>query len=97
LIHSPFNNQVGQPATIAGVPVVEMPELVAPAANGTYTVGDEPIIVGDLRSGYQIVDRLGIVTTRDELTQYPDIVMKLKKRSGGGLKKGECIKVLKIS
>jgi len=91
-----FSNQVGQPARVAGVPVTEIPELAAPSGAGTYTTGDEPIVVADFRSGYQIVDRLGITTTRDNLTQYPDIVMKLKKRSGGGLKKGECIKVLKV-
>jgi len=89
-----FNNQIGQPATIGGVPVLEMPELVAPAANGSYTTGDVPIIYGDFNAGYKVVDRMGIVTTRDNLTQYPDIVYKLKKRSGGGLTKGEAIKKL---
>ena len=89
-----FNNQVGQPATIGGVPILEMPELVAPAAAGTFTTGDVPIFYGDFGAGYKIVDRMGIVTTRDNLTQYPDIVFKLKKRSGGGLTKGEAIKKL---
>ncbi len=89
-----FNNQIGQPATIGGVPIREMPELVAPAANGTFTTGDVPLIYGDFKAGYKIVDAMGIVTTRDNLTQYPDIVYKLKKRSGGGLTKGEAIKKL---
>jgi HK97 family phage major capsid protein len=91
-----FNNQVGQPPTIGGYPVVEMPELVAPAANGTFTTGDQPIIFGDFKKGYKIVDGMGIVTTRDNLTDYPNIVYKMKKRSGGGLVKGECIKKLKM-
>lgn len=92
-----FNNQVGQPATIGGYPIFEMPELVAPDASGNYVQGDEPLIFGDFNAGYKIVDSMGIVTTRDNLTQYPDIVYKLKKRSGGGLTKGEAIKKLKIS
>lgn len=91
-----FNNQVGQPATIGGYPVIEMPELVAPAANGTFTTGDQPIIFGDFKGGYKVVDGMGITTTRDNLTDYPNIVYKMKKRSGGGLTKGECIKKLKM-
>lgn len=92
-----FSQQAGQPAMVAGFPIMEMPELAAPDASDNYVQGDEPIIFGDIRRGYQIVDRLGITTTRDNLTQYPDIVYKMKKRSGGGLKLGETIKTLQIS
>jgi len=92
-----FSQQVGQPANIAGYGLFEMPELVAPNSSDEYVQGVEPIIFGDLGKGYKIVDRLGITTTRDNLTQYPDVVYKLKKRSGGGLVKGEAIKTLQIS
>ena len=92
-----FSQQAGQPASIAGFSINEMPELAAPDATDSYVQGVEPIIFGDLRRGYQIVDAMGIVTTRDIYTEYPDVVYKLKKRSGGGLVKGEAIKTLQIS
>lgn len=90
------SNQAGQPALIGGYPIIEMPELVAPDASDSFVAADQAIIFGDLASAYKIVDRLGVTVTRDNLTQYPDIVYKMKKRSGGGLVKGEAVKILKI-
>jgi len=76
---------------------MEMPELVAPNASDVYVQDDEPLLFGNLRKAYTIVDGMGITTTRDNLTQYPDIVYKMKKRSGGGLVLGEALKSLKIT
>jgi HK97 family phage major capsid protein len=92
-----FSQQAGQPAMVAGFPIMEMPELVAPDASDNYVQGDEPIIFGNLNRGYKIVDRLGITTQRDEFTDYPNIRYKMKKRSGGGVILGEAIKTLQIS
>ncbi len=80
----------GSPATILGSPVVELFEAPDVASNSLS------IVYGDARAAYQIVDRLGMEVTRDDLTQYPDIAYKVKRRSGGGLIKGEALKILKI-
>lgn len=90
------NNQVGQPANVAGVPFLEMPELVKPDASDVYQTGEQAIMYGDLKAGYRMVSRMGIRTLRDNLTQYPDVVYKMKRRVGGGLLKGEAIKILKV-
>lgn len=79
----------GAPSTVLGSPLIELFE--AP----NITNSSLSIVYGDVRSAYQIVDRSGMEVTRDNLTQYPDIAYKVKKRSGGGLKKGEALKILK--
>lgn len=47
--------------TLYGRPIVEMPDMTDPAAGQvTYTAGDIPILFGDFKQGYQIVDRVGL-------------------------------------
>jgi HK97 family phage major capsid protein len=84
--------QAGVPATLLGMPVIETPELGSVLTTGTVVAA-----CGDMRSGYMIVDNMGVQVTRDPLTSYPDIAYKVKKRSGGGLVKGEAIKLLATS
>lgn len=85
------SNILGQPATLKGYPVREMAEL-----DNDISVDDaEVMIFGDLR-GYSVVDRAGTEVSRDPYSSYPDVLMRMKKRSGGGLTKGEMFKILKI-
>ncbi|RWE75272.1 MAG: phage major capsid protein [Mesorhizobium sp.] len=81
----------GQPATIAGYPVTEMPGMPDIAASAL------PIAFGDFRRGYLIVDRTGVRVLRDPFTNKPYVMFYTTKRVGGGVQNPETIKVLKMS
>lgn len=85
------SNILGQPATLFGHAVRELAELDTSQA----VAGNIPMAFGDLR-GYRIIDRAGTEVSRDPHSDYPNVLMRVKKRSGGGLTKGEMIKLLKI-
>lgn len=81
------------PNTILGAPYVEMPDLADPGAN-TY-----PVLYGDFRQGYALVDRIGISFQVDFTTGADSglVVFRARKRVGGGVLKAEAIKKLKCS
>lgn len=85
------SNIVGVPATLAGYPISQAQELTSSieAANA------EGLVFGNFRAGFRIVDRVGMEVVRDNLTQWPNVAYKAKKRVGGGVQKGEAIKILK--
>ena len=56
-----------------------------------------PVVFGDLKQGYQIVDRMGIRTLRDPFTAKPYVKFYTTKRVGGGVKNFEAFKVLKCA
>lgn len=85
------SNQVGVPATLAGFPISQAPEL----ASDALVAGIEGLVFGDFRKGYKIIDRMGIEVQRDPLTQYPNVKYNSHKRTGGGTNKGEALKILK--
>jgi HK97 family phage major capsid protein len=55
------------PNTILGSPYVEATDLDAPSG-GTFASGAQPIIFGDYRRAYTIVDRTGVDIQRDPFT-----------------------------
>lgn len=81
------------PNTILGAPYVEMPDLPDPSA-GVY-----PVLYGDFRQGYALVDRIGISFQVDFTTGADSglVVFRARKRVGGGVLKAEAIKKLKCS
>ncbi|WP_068370897.1 phage major capsid protein [Kerstersia gyiorum] len=82
--------QAGQPATLSGQAVRELaglPDIVA---------GSTPIVFGDFRRGYLVVDRAGIRVLRDPYTNKPFVHFYTTKRVGGGLLNPDVFKVLKI-
>ncbi len=81
----------GQPATILGYPVTEMPGMPNLAINAL------PIAFGDFRRGYLIVDRVGVRVLRDPFTNKPYVHFYTTKRVGGGVQNPETIKVLKMA
>jgi HK97 family phage major capsid protein len=81
----------GAPATIIDRPYREVPDMPAIAA-GTF-----PILFGDFRAGYVIVDRQGIRLIRDELTKKPFVQMYTTKRTGGQVVLPEAFRKLKVS
>lgn len=77
--------------TILGYPIVQFDDLPAVAT------GNMPVLFGDFRRGYQIVDRLGIRVLRDPYSSKPFILFYTTKRVGGAVKDYDAIKRLKIN
>lgn len=86
------SHQRGVPPELFGVPVMTAVHL--DAATGS---GNVPIIFGDFRQGYQVVDRLGLRVVRDEITDERFIFFRFRRRTGGGVKQFQAIKRYKLS
>lgn len=83
--------QAGQPAQLLGYPITlaeDMPAL----ATGSLSMG-----FGDFRSGYQIVDRLGVRVLRDPYTEKPYIKFYTTRRVGGAVVNFEAIKFVRFA
>jgi HK97 family phage major capsid protein len=80
----------GQPATLLGDPVTELPDMPDIAANSLS------IAYGDFRRAYLIVDRFGVRVLRDPFTAKPFVQFYTTKRVGGGVQNFEAIKLLKF-
>ncbi len=83
--------QAGQPATLAGYDVVELPDMPDVAANSV------PILFGDMAATYLVVDRVGVRILRDNLTAKPYVKFYTVKRVGGGVQNPEAMRALKIA
>lgn len=83
----------GNPATILGRPVVEMPDL--PDANA----GETPIIFGDFGSGFRIFDRVNLSVLRDPYSQQTNGLVRFhaRRRVGGGVTKAEAFRFLEMT
>jgi HK97 family phage major capsid protein len=83
--------QVGQPSTLLGAPIVDVPDMPDVAANAT------PILFGDMRETYLVIDRIGFRVLRDPYTNKPFISFYCTKRVGGGVKNPDAMKAMVIS
>lgn len=83
--------QQGQPQTLLGFPVTIAQDMPAIGANSLS------LAFGDFAEGYQIVDRLGLRTIRDNLTSKPYVKFYTRTRFGGGVVNFEAIKFLKFA
>ena len=83
--------QAGQPATLMGYEIVDVPDMPAIAAN-SYSVA-----FGDFQRGYLITDRIGVRVLRDPFTNKPYVMFYTTKRVGGRVVMHEAIKVLKFA
>lgn len=81
----------GQPASLLGYPVASFEDMPDPATDSLS------IAVGDMRSAYQIVDRVGIRMLRDPFTSKPKILFYATKRTGGAMLNGEAIKIIEFT
>ncbi|WP_062225676.1 phage major capsid protein [Aureimonas frigidaquae] len=81
----------GAPASLLGRPVVEMVDM-PDLATGSF-----PVAFGDFQTGYQIVDRIGIQTMRDDYTGADNGIVKIRarRRVGGAAVMPEAIAVLR--
>lgn len=83
--------QAGQPATLAGYPVVELPDLPDVGANAI------PVLFGDMAATYLVVDRVGVRMIRDNLTTKPFVKFYVTRRVGGGVQNPEAMRALRIA
>ena len=83
--------QAGTPSTFMGYGVVEAEDMPNVAANAF------PLAFGNFRTGYLIVDRVGVRTLRDPYSNKPYIMFYTTKRVGGIVQNSEAIKLLRIS
>ena len=83
--------QVGQPSTLLGAPIVDVPDMPNVAA------GMIAILFGDMRETYLVVDRIGFRVLRDPYTNKPYISFYCTKRVGGGVKNPDAMKAMLIS
>ncbi|MCD2164289.1 phage major capsid protein [Comamonas koreensis] len=81
----------GQPATLAGFAVTEVPDMPDVAANANA------VMFGDFKQGYLIVDRIGVRVLRDPYTKKPYVLFYTTKRVGGAVVNPECMRSLKIA
>ncbi|MGV1870895.1 phage major capsid protein [Agrobacterium rosae] len=81
----------GQPATLAGEAIVEIPDMPNVAANNIVA------LYGDMEATYLVVDRVGIRVLRDPFTNKPFVHFYTTKRVGGGVYNPEPMRALKIA
>ncbi|WP_213761970.1 phage major capsid protein [Caballeronia sp. dw_19] len=81
----------GQPATLAGYPITEIPDMPDVAANSI------PVMFGDFEQTYMIIDRIGVRVLRDPYTNKPYVMFYTTKRVGGGLLNPEPMRAMKVA
>lgn len=69
----------GEPATILGYPVYQCADMPA-VGSGTY-----PILFGDFKAGYKIIDRKTMTILRDPYSHKPYIQLYATRRVGGAV------------
>jgi len=79
----------GQPSTLQGAPVVEVPGMP------NMTTGLVSILFGDMEATYLVIDRVGIRVLRDPFTNKPYVGFYTTKRVGGGVKNPEYMRFIK--
>ena len=83
--------QVGEPSTLGGYPLVEvpgMPEIAASAVTALF---------GNMAATYLVIDRIGLRVLRDPYTNKPFVHFYTTKRVGGGVQNPEHMRALKMS
>lgn len=81
----------GQPATLAGETIVEIPDMPSVAA------GNVVALYGDMEATYLVIDRVGIRVLRDPFTNKPFVGFYTTKRVGGGVYNPEPMRALKVA
>ncbi|WP_291979220.1 phage major capsid protein [Chelatococcus sp.] len=81
----------GQPATVAGEAIVEVPDMPAVGADAIAA------LYGDMEETYLVIDRIGIRVLRDPFTNKPFVHFYTTKRVGGGVNNPEAMRAFKIA
>lgn len=82
--------QAGEPSTLTGYPVVEVPGMPTRAASAIVA------LFGDMEATYLVVDRIGLRVLRDPYTNKPFVMFYTTKRVGGGVQNPEYMRALKM-
>lgn len=80
--------QAGQPDSLLGYPIVNAQDIP------TLASGSLSMWLGDWQEAYTLVDRQGMRTLRDNLTDKPNVLFYTTRRMGGGVVNFEAIKSL---
>lgn len=83
--------QLGQPATLAGQAIRDLPGMPAVGA------GNIAALYGDMEETYTVIDRIGIRVLRDPYTNKPFVHFYTTKRVGGGVTNPDSMKALQIA
>ncbi len=83
--------QAGEPSLLLNRPVLACNDITL--LDGTATATTKIIYFGDFKSGYKIVDRIGIRMIRDEFTNKPHVEFYHYRRMGGQVVLPEAIKI----
>lgn len=81
----------GQPATVGGFPLTEVPDMPDAVAGAT------PVLFGDFKRTYTIFDRVGVRVLRDPYTNKPFVLFYTTKRVGGGVHNPEPMRAMTIA
>ena len=85
------NLAAGQPPTLLGAPVAESEHMDEIGA------GAFPILFGDLRAGYLIVDRRGMQILRDPFSNKPHVMFYTTRRVGGAVQDFAALQLVKVA
>lgn len=80
----------GQPATLQGYPLVEVPDMP------NVATGAKAILFGDFKRCYEIYDRIGVRVLRDPFTNKPYVLFYTTKRVGGICVNPQCMKAINV-
>jgi len=85
----------GNPPTILGRPVVELPDMPDYPAAAAEAL---PIVFGDFKSAFRIFDRVNLSVLRDPYSQQVNGLVRFhaRRRVGGGVTKAEALRLLKV-
>lgn len=83
--------QVGEPSTLGGYPLVEVPGMPDVGANAVSA------LFGNMAATYLVVDRVGLRVLRDPYTNKPFVHFYTTKRVGGGVQNPEYMRALKMA
>ncbi len=81
----------GQPSTLGGYPLEDMPDMPNVAA------GNIAMLFGDMLRTYLIIDRVGVRVLRDPYSNKPYISFYTTKRVGGGVQNPDPMKAMQIA
>lgn len=83
--------QVGEPSTLGGYPIVEVP--------GMPDIGLSAVsaLFGNMAATYLVIDRIGLRVLRDPYTNKPFVHFYTTKRVGGGVQNPEHMRALKMA
>jgi HK97 family phage major capsid protein len=89
----------GTPPLLLGDPVYESPDLANPANTGAFTDKQVPVLYGDFRRGYTIVEKDNDYIVRDESTGASEATIKLyhHKFNSGKVTRSEAVAQLEMN